>query len=302
MAQRKYSAILYVAILVALAATYGVYRIVDQARRAAAVPTRPVVVAKYDIRLGTAVNDWALQIEQWPEPVVPEGAIGSIDSVVGRVARVDIFPGDPMVPGRLSPEGTQPGLEAMITPGKRAVSIRVDDVSGLAGLIQPNARVDLLLSMDGATQRTARLFMSNMRVLAMGSEFLRDEDGDPINASVATLEVTPDEMERLAVATSQGRLQLALRAYQDAEIVKTKGATAADVMASLRDAPPVPPRTVRPPQPKQEPAPVVTQPTQPPVATPAPKPDSLTIPIFRGRSKTEEKFRKDSVRRDTIRP
>lgn len=302
MAQRKYSAILYVAILIALAATYGVYRVVDQARRTAAVPMRSVVVAKYDIPLGSAVEDWAVVLEQWPEPVIPDGAYASMDSVVGRVARVDVFPGDALVPGRLAPRGTIPGLSAKITPGKRAMALRVDDVSGLAGMVQPDSRVDVLLTMDGATQRTARLFMPNMRVLAMGSEVERDEDGDPINTTVATLEVTPDEAERLAVAMSQGRIQLTMRGYQDSEIPKTKGATTSDVLAALRDAPPPAPRSTRPP-PRTEPAPVVTQaaPELPKVVAP-PKPDSLTIPIFRGRNKSEEKFRKDSVRRDTIRP
>lgn len=308
MAQRKYSAILYLAIIVAGLATYGVYRAVDNVKRSSAVATRPVVVAKYDIPLGAAIEDWALQVEQWPVPAIPDGAYEAPDSVVGRVARVDVFPGDALVPGRLAPKGTNPGLEAKITPGKRALALRIDDVSGLAGMIQPNSRVDVLLTMDGPNTRTAKLFMPNMRVLAMGSEVQRDEDGDPINTSVATLEFTPEEAERMAVAMSQGRIQLALRGYQDAEVVKTKGATSAEVLAALRDAPVVkaPPRSTRSPQQKLLEAPVtapapVTEAPKPAAAQPA-RPDSLTIPVFRGAKKTEEKFKKDSVRRDTIRP
>lgn len=303
MAQRKYSAILYLAIAIAAVATYGVYRAVDQVKQGATVATRPVVVAKADIPLGAAVEDWALQVEQWPEPIIPDGAFATLDSVVGRVVRVDVFPGDPLVPGRLAPKGTAPGLEAKITPGKRAMALRIDDVSGLAGMIQPNSRVDVLLTMGGST---GKVFMPNMRVLAMGSEVQRDEDGDPINTTVATLEVTPEETERLAVAMSQGKIQLTLRGYQDAELVKTKGATSAEVLATLRDAPLAPPVRTRPPQQRQVEAPVtapapVTEAPKPAVTVPA-RPDSLTIPVFRGAKKTEEKFKKDSVRRDTIRP
>lgn len=311
MAQRKYSAILYGAILVAAAATYGVYRVVNQVKVGAAVPMKKVVVAKYDIPLGAAIEDWAVRVEEWPEPVVPDGAFGKPDSVIGRVARVDVFPGEAIVPGRLASLGTNPGLEAKITPGKRAMSLRIDDVSGLAGMVQPNSRVDVLLTINGERTLSGKLFMPNMRVLAMGSEVQRDEDGDPINTTVATLEVTPEESERLAVAMSQGRIQLTLRGYQDDKEVKTKGATSADVLAALRNAPDVtPPRLEIRPKTQQAPPPRTAEPapvTQAPVeqAKPAvtpPRPDSLTIPIFRGAKKTEEKFKKDSVRRDTIRP
>jgi pilus assembly protein CpaB len=300
MAQRKYSAILYFAILVAIAATYGVYRVVDQARRGSAIAMKRVVVAKDDIPLGSAIEEWMITVKEWPAPVVPEGTFVSEDSVIGRVVRVDVFPGDAIVPGRLAPLGTAPGLEAKITPGKRAMSVRIDDVSGLSGMVQPNSRVDVLLTLDG---RSSKLFMPNMRILAMGSEVERDEDGDPINTTVATLEVTTAEGERLAVATAQGKIQLMLRGYQDPEIVATKGATSSEVLASLREAP-TPPRVSRPaPQQKAEPAPPVQQPVESPKPAAAPpRSDSLTIPVFRGAKKSEEKFKKDSVRRDTIRP
>jgi pilus assembly protein CpaB len=304
MAARKYSAILYVAILIAVGATYGVYRVVDDARRSSALPMRPVVTAKYTIPLGSAIHDWALVVEPMPEQIVPDGAFTRIDSLIGRVASVDIFPGEVLVPGRLAPEGTTPGLEAKITPGKRAMALRVDDVSGLAGMVQPGSRVDVMLTLGGADTRTARMFMPNMRVLAMGSEVQRDEDGDPINATVATLEVFPAEAERLAVAMAQGRIQLVLRGYSDPDSTRTRGATTADVIAALRDAPEVP-RATRPtsrPQQSQRPAeppPVQTETVR--VAPPPQRPESLTIQVFRGRDKSLTKFELDSARRDSIR-
>lgn len=301
MAARKYSAILYVAIFIALAASYGVYKVIESARLGSAVATRRVVTAKAEIPLGAAIQEYALQVEEIPDPIVPDGAFADPALIVGRVARVDIFPGEVMVPGRLAPEGTIAGLEAKITPGKRAWGLRVDDVSGLAGMIQPNSRVDVLLTIGGAQ---ARMFMPNMRVLAMGSEVQQNEEGEPINATVATLEVLPDEAERLAVAMAQGRIQLALRGYQDNDSVQTRGATSAEVIAALRGVQPAPnrPRTTptRPaPRQVEETPPVVPETIRVPVAPQ--RPESSTISIFRGNQKTTTKFGRDSARRDSVR-
>ena len=121
------------------------------------------------------------------------GAFSSVDSVVGRVARIDVFKGEVIVPGRLAPDGTGPGLEVKITPGKRAIAVRIDDVSGLNGLVQPNSRVDILVTLrEGANgQQVSKLFMSNMRVLSIGTVSQTSVDNRPISAPTATIEVTP---------------------------------------------------------------------------------------------------------------
>ena len=299
---KKYNYVFYLAILIAFAATFGVYRIMEATRRANQVVTRPVVVANKDIPHGLLLEEDAFRVEHWPEPIVPDSAFSDPTLIAGRVAGMPIFAGEVFVPGRLAPEGTTPGLEAKIPNGKRAVSMSVDDITGIAGHIQPGARVDLALTLDvgGAAQKTAKLFMPNMKILAMGTEIKKNERGEPIQAHVATLEVTPAEGERLIMAQTQGRIALMLRGYTDNDTVKTKGSTAADVAASLRDVIPLPPRTNRAPQPK---APVVEAPAPAPAAPAvAQKPDTLTIPVYRGRNKTEEKFKQDSARRDTIRP
>lgn len=312
MAARKYTVVFYGALLIALVATYGVYRYLDAYKRGSQIATRPVVLAGQNIPEGASI-DGALRVERWPEPVVPDSAYADQEMVRGRVARVAIFAGEAIVPGRLAPEGTAPGLEAKIAPGKRASALRIDDVAGIAGMIQPNSRVDIMLMLDAGSgagsQRTAKLFMPNMRILAMGTDVQRNEKGEPIPTTVATFEVTPDESEKLALAASMGRVQLVLRGYSDPETVRTRGATANDVVASLRDAPvSQPPRLAE--GPRRSSAPQTREPAPAPIqqapVTPAPapvtaqKPDSLTIPVFRGRAKTEEKFKKDSVRRDTV--
>src|SRR5688500_13288215 len=238
MAAKRYSFVFYIAILVAIAATYSVFKVLESTKASSRVATAPVVVAARDINEGVAIDRIALTVAQWPVSTVPVGAYGRVDSVAGRVARVKIFNGEPIVPGRLAPEGTAPGLITKITPGKRAMGVRINDVSGIAGLILPDSRVDIALTTTlGNATRTAKIFMSNMRVLSSGTETARSEDGRPIPATVATLEVTPEESERLLIAQASGGIQLMLRGYGDPDSVVTRGATTADVERSLRDAP-----------------------------------------------------------------
>ena len=177
----------------------------------------PVVVARRDLPGGATIDRAALVVAQWPTGVVPAGAFSSIDSVAGRGTRIAVFKGEALVRGRLAPDGTGPGLEVKITPGKRAFAFRINDVSGIAGLIQPNSRVDILVVINGGAEKgnVAKLFMENMRVLAIGAVAQRTEDGRQINAAICTVEVTPEEGEKLAIATSQGQIQLMLRGSGD---------------------------------------------------------------------------------------
>lgn len=309
MAAKRYSVVFYVALLVAIGATYGVYRVIESTKASNRVATAPVVVASRDIPWGQAIDRLAVTVAQWPVSTVPVGAYGRADSVAGRVARVDIFMGEPIVPGRLAPEGTAAGLETKITPGNRAMAVRINDVSGIAGMIQPNSRVDILLitTPKGSADPKAKLFMENMRVLMMATATQRSEDGRPIPATVATLEVTPEQFELLGIAQAQGSIQLALRGYGDPDSVRTSGATPTDVANALRgdqsakQSVPVRPRAAsRPPAPR-----VVTETLRVPVpvAAPAPvKPESSRVEIIRGGARSEVKLPKDSARRDTMPP
>jgi pilus assembly protein CpaB len=310
MAAKRYSFVFYIAILVAVAATYSVFKVLESTKASSRVATVPVVIAARDINEGVPIDRIAVTVAQWPVSTVPVGAYGRVDSVAGRVSRVPIFNGEPIVPGRLAPEGTEPGLTSKITPGKRAKSIRINDVSGIAGLIQPNARVDLVLNtmLSNAT-RTGKIFMQNMRVLAMQTATDKTADGRPIPASVATLEVTPEELELLTIALATGSIELALRGYGDPDSVRTSGATTADLERAMREgglrSAPAPRVTTsnrgssRPPAPRVVPETVVIR--QPAEVQRAPaKPDSNKVEIFKGSAKTELKFGKDSARRDTI--
>lgn len=303
--------VFYTALLAALAATYGVYRALQAARNSNRIATQSVVVATKDVQEGERLERLGLSVEQWPVRAVPAGAFGSLDSVVGRVTRLAVFKGEAIVPGRLAPDGAAPGLEVKVTPGKRAMAVKINDVAGLSGLIQPNSHVDVLVTLsqrEAEGQSTAKLFMSDMRVLSVGTHVERGADGKPINATTATLEVTPAEAERLAVAMNQGTIQLVLRGYGDPDSVRTRGATVADVLAQLRSAPLVQPD----PKPKPEPRRVALRPAPrpapPPSPAPAPKPeivrpprpDTLVVRVYRGDKMSQQKFEKDSAaKRDT---
>jgi pilus assembly protein CpaB len=300
MAQRRYTIVFYAAVFIAAMATYGVYRVLDAAKTSARVATKPVVVAAKDIPAGAALEKQSLEVKQWPAVAVPKDAMSSLEAAVGRVARVPLFTGEAIVPGRLARAGTAPGLEARIAPGMRAMSVRINDVAGMSGLVQPNSRVDVLVSLrqsgPNSSEEVSKLFLENMRVLSMGSRTTRDDSGDPTPATTATLEVTPEQAEKLAVAMRQGMIQLVLRGFADTDTTGTKGASSSEVLATLREAKPAPVVAQTPSRPtrstpRRQTTPVERQ-VPPPVAV-APavdKPDSLTVRVYRGNQVSQQKF------------
>jgi pilus assembly protein CpaB len=294
MAGRRYTFVFYVAVAIAAIATFGVYRVLENTKASSRIATRSLVVAAKNLPEGSAIDRTSLSVREWPVATIPAGAYASTDSLIGRVTRVAVFVGEAIVPGRLAPSGTGPGIEVKITPGKRAMGVRINDVAGVSGLIQPNSRVDVLVNIranDQSSRQVSKLFMENMRVLSVGTRVERDAEGKAIEATTAALEVTPDEAERLAVAVNQGSIQLVLRGYGDPDSVRTKGANSSDVLSQLGSAPertvePVqrPARRAAPPPRPAAPAPVVQAPPE--------KPDSLTVTVFRGNEVQRQRFEK----------
>ena len=285
----RYKLVFWGAILVAAAATFGAYRLLAANSRSE-VTTRPVVVAKQDIPEGIAIDRIALTTAQWPVQTVPVGAFASVDSVVGRVARVAVYNGEVIVPGRLAPVGTGPGLELKIPPGQRAMAVRINDVAGISGLLQPNSRVDVLVTIrdDRGDRQVAKLFMSNMLVLSVGTEVQRDTQGKPISATTVTLAVTPEEAERLAIAMNTGSIQLVLRGYGDPDSVRTKGANSGDVLNQLRGTSTVIPQKAAPPRIVYRP--LAAPKPEPKKEAPPPPPDSARVDVFRAGKAIQQKF------------
>lgn len=293
MAERRYTVVLYGALALAAFATFGAYKLLGSMRDASKVPTKSVVVFAKDLPEGVMIDRIALTTREWPSATIPDSAFVVPDSVVGRVTRVPVFAGEPLVPGRLAPTGTGAGLEQKIAPGTRAMAVRINDVAGISGLLQPNSRVDVLVTLaDGngsESNQVAKLFMEDKRVLSVGTAVQRDQDGKPINATTVTLGVTPPEAERLAVAMNRGSIQLVLRGYGDPDTVRTAGATSQDVLAQLRGAPIVPVRAAVPrrqplARPEPRPAVVAVLPSKPT------RPDSTTVSVYRGEKATRQSF------------
>jgi pilus assembly protein CpaB len=309
MAAKRYSLVFYAAIVVALISTFGVYRVLEVTKANARVATAPVVIAQRDLPEGAAIDRMAVVVAQWPVGTIPAGAFTSIDSVASRVTRVSVFKGEALVPGRLAPDGTGPGLEVKITPGKRAFSFRINDVSGIAGLILPNSRVDMVVVIDGGEKgKISRVFMENMRVLAIAANTQRADDGRPMAGATCTVEVSPEEGERLALATTQGQIQLMLRGYGDPDSAKTSGATSSQIVSGLArgvggasEQPKSEPRRSSAPArretaPAPAPAPVVQAPPQPKPQ----KPDTFNVTVIRGRAVEQQRFA-DTAKKDSTR-
>jgi pilus assembly protein CpaB len=313
MAERRYTTIFAFAVLTAGVATFGIYRVLQAAKAKNKIQTQPVVVALVDVSEGRSIEPTTVTVAQWPAGTVPAGAFASTDSVIGRVTRIDVFKGEVIVPGRLAPNGTGPGLQVKINPGKRAIAVRIDDVAGISGMIQPNSRVDVLVTIKDnektGGQQVSKLFMSNMRVLAVGTINQVSSDNRPISAPTVTLEVTPVEAERLAIAQGEGRIQLVLRGYGDPDSIRTDGAKSADVLSQLRTAPALrasAPSSSGGRRSRAEARPVVEAPPPPvvvqqsaPVAPTKPKvPDTASVQIFKGDKQDTRKFAKP----DTVKP
>ncbi|MFZ9897947.1 MAG: Flp pilus assembly protein CpaB [Gemmatimonadaceae bacterium] len=309
MPARRYTVLLWSAVATAAVATVGVYEALQRTKARSVIPMRSVVVAAKDLPEGTSLGADVLTVREWPAAEVPEGAFARRDSVLGRVLVTPLFTGDVLLPGKLAPIGVGPGLEVKVPRGKRAMAVRINDVAGISGLIQPNSRVDVVVMMrQGSSTPTpvAKVFMEDLRVLSVGTTVQRDAAGRSIDATTAALEVTPEQAERLAFAATEGSIQLVLRGFGDSESVRTQGADARDVVgvtlvsfgeAAATDTATTAPRRTRaavrrrtpPPEPAPPPSPPV------PVAPPRPAPETLTVTIHRGdRTETRAFLKPDS--------
>jgi pilus assembly protein CpaB len=204
----------------------------------------PVVVAAADLNWGTKLSEEMLKTVPFLKESLPSGFVSDPKLREGRVLIAALKQQDPVLESKLAPKDvTVGGVSAVIKKGMRAVSVKGDKVIGISGFIQPGNRVDVLVTMrDPATkQEITKMVLSNVLVLATGTEIEEKNDGKPQPVDVYTLEVDPEQGERLALASTRGKLQFALRNVTDQETVLTKGATVAQTLRSLRGVDPTPP-------------------------------------------------------------
>jgi pilus assembly protein CpaB len=196
-----------------------------------------VAVAARDLPVGHLLAADDLQMAPWPAHLIPPGSAQSRDDLVGRGLIVAVYRHEPMLPAKVAPEGMGGGLANLIPEGKRAMAVRVDDVVGVAGFVVPGTRVDVLATLEDrvgnpSSQAVAQVILQNVEVLATGQSIERDLRNEPRPTTVVTLLVTPHEGERLGLAASQGRIQLALRNSMDHDLVETSGARIVNLTGS----------------------------------------------------------------------
>jgi pilus assembly protein CpaB len=268
----------------AAAASYASYRALKS------IPVREVpvahysaVVAAHDIPLGTRVSREDLKLVPWPSSDPIPGGFDTIDKPIDRGVVVPVLKNEPLTESKLAPVEAGAGLPPTIPSGMRAISVKVNEVIGVAGFTVPGTRVDVLAMARENNNSMSRIVVSNVLVLTAGTKYDQDEsrkDGKPIRSTVVTLAATPSDAERIALAATEGQIVLALRNPFDAEPARTSGVKMAEMMASAAPTPPIVKvvhnqKTV----------------VAPPAPEPPPPPQIYRVEAFRASKRSEETVR-----------
>lgn len=263
---------------------YATYNYMQNAPvKTVSIPTVPVIVAARDLSLGTELGPNDLRVIDWPANATPAGAIGDPAEVSGRGLIMPVIENEPILPMKLASVEAGAGLPPVIPSGLRAVSVRVNEVIGVAGYVLPGTRVDVVATASPTDSRgdvTSKVVLTNVVVLAAGTKF--DTSADRSEAqpvSVVTLLVTPEEAERLTLASTEGKIQLALRNPLDDSTPSTSGVRPAGLFGP-------PPRTTR--------ARVAAARRSPAAPVPTPEASAAplqTVEVIRGDERTQEVLR-----------
>ena len=202
--------------------------------------TAPLVVAAKELPAGARLAPGMLRVQNYPETMMPAQHYATVQEVEGRILASGMSANEPLTPSRLAGEAAAGGISAVITPGKRAMAVKGNKVMGLAGLIRPGNMVDVLVTLpvgDKDSKTMTKVVLENVPVLAAGSQMTGEQEEGGQHADIYTLELTPQESEKVALASTQGTLHFALRNASDTEVVFTEGADSKTALASYRTAP-----------------------------------------------------------------
>jgi pilus assembly protein CpaB len=261
---------------------------------------KKVVVAKVTIPLGSKIIAEQLMVVQFPTESTPDGAFEAPEKLAGRVAVTNIAAREPVIESRLAPEGTAAGLSAVIPEGYRAMTVKVDDAAGISGFIQPGTLVDVVVVIDpregsGMQDPISKIVLQNIKVLANGQNIDKPKDEREANSVKAvTLQVTPEQAEKLALASNEGKLQLVMRNQIDQGDEQTKGVNKRTLLSGETATTAPEPGSLKSEQPKQESKPVVRRPAPAvakPAAAPAPQPTPrASVEMIEGAKKRSVDF------------
>jgi len=234
------------AVCVALGGAVWTYRwvnnqIAPSAKEVELSEAVPIAVALTDLPWGTQLNEKHIKMVRFLKESLPPGHSEDPSELEGRVLLFPVTADEPIIESRLAPTSVKTGgVAAVVKPGKRAIAVKGDKVIGLSGLIRPGNRVDVLVTLEDPRNKreVTKLVLQDVPVLATGEELSENGDGETSPVDVYTLEVTPQEGEKLALAAAEGKLQFALRNAMDMETVLTIGATVPQTLASFRPVAP----------------------------------------------------------------
>jgi len=274
--------VLALAVLMGGGLAFATYNAINgQPSKTVNAPTQPVVVAAADLPLGSELKKEDLTVVNFPVGSAPAGAFAKPTDIIGRGVISSIVKNEPVLPAKLASKEAGVGLPPVIPDGMRAVSVRVNDVIGVAGYVLPGTRVDVVCTESPSSQpqdATSKVILSNVQVLTAGTRMEQDQEkGKPQQVTVVTLLVYPEQSERLALASTEGKIQLALRNPLDQGAPETPGIKPAVLLGIAQQKAPA----------KSAPSPArkntgpVTQAT--PTAAPLP-----TVEMIRGDKRSSE--------------
>src|SRR6187200_1282386 len=215
MARMRIFLVLALAVSCGGALAYATYNYVQRAPvQTANMATKPVVVAAANLDIGAEITRDDIRVIDWPAAAIPQNVITDPEQVIGRGLILPVIENEPFLQMKLASKEAGSGLPPAIPPGFRAVSVRVNEVIGVAGYVLPGTRVDVVATVsptDNHQDMTSKVILTDVQVLAAGTKIERDVENDkPIAVNVVTLLVNPEEAERLTLASNEGQIQLAL--------------------------------------------------------------------------------------------
>jgi pilus assembly protein CpaB len=274
-------AMLVIALVAGLAAVVLAAKWVQQQGQGS---SNKLAVAMVDMQLGSRISPEMIQMVDWPSSSVPAGAFSDPKALDGRVAKMTLARGEPLLESKLAPVGSRGGLSAVVGEGKRAITVRVNDVIGVAGFALPGNYVDIMVNTQEAGKNAndrdyaiSKIVLEHILVLAVAQEAGRDET-KPKVVNAVTLEVTPEQAEKIDLARSVGTLSLVLRNQIDPDLSKTAGATKDSLLQTLFVPPAAKPAELAKPLPPRR------------VAAVAPAGSGNCVVVIRGASKSTECF------------
>ena len=286
---RAVIAVVVFAIALAGFASWMVFDYLNKkSEEASAGKGQKIVVAATEIPAGSKINATQLKMVDWPKDSLVAGSFTNQQTVIDRVNVRPLSPGDPVIESKLMPMGGSVGTSIMsyiIPAGHRAVTVAVNEVAGVAGFLSPHNKVDLVVTTlpPGSTDPNntiSKIVLQNIPILATG-QITDQKEGKPVVVPTVTIDLTPEDAEKLVLASSKGSLQLLLRGITDSAPTETRGATISKVLGGTAPTPVERVKTVKTAVKKSAPKPVVSAPPATPVNT---------VEIIKGTTKTVKQY------------